>query len=206
MGSAATTVKEACCERQEKRYLSAGIKPGGDLVRSFTMRDYQADPGYQFRLQQGTQAIDRALASRGLFNSGKAVKDLTEYSQGLASDEFGNAFNRFQLQQGNRYNRLAGVAGVGQTAVNQLGQAGQNYASQVGQNITNAASNMGNAMMQGANARASGYVGTGNALSGAIGQGINYWQQQQALDGGQPQYPIQPYNQAAPNGVYSWFN
>jgi len=123
------------------------------------------DPSYQFRLGEGLKALDRQAAARGGLISGGALKAAQRYGQDFASQEFGNA-----------YNRLASLAGIGQTATNQLGQAGQ----------ANAA-NVGNLMTSGAAARASGYVGGANALTSGLGQYLNYSQNQSLLNRMGPQ-------------------
>lgn len=130
----------------------------GSLLRRFTMDDYLEDPGYQFRLQQGEQAINRAAAAAGRYDSGRALKDLGEFNSGLASQEFGNAYNRWNNDQTNIFNRLSGVAGTGQQATNQLAQMGQN-----------AATNIGNIQLQAGNAAAAGKIGSANAWGGALG-------------------------------------
>nr|WP_321328518.1 hypothetical protein [Alcaligenes faecalis] len=130
----------------------------GSLLRRFTMDDYLEDPGYQFRLQQGEQAINRAAAAAGRYDSGRALKDLNEFNSGLASQEFGNAYNRWNNDQTNIFNRLSGVAGTGQQATNQLAQMGQN-----------AATNIGNIQLQAGNAAAAGKIGSANAWGGALG-------------------------------------
>ena len=136
----------------------------GSLTRPFSMADYRADPGYQFRLSEGMNAIQNSAAARGNLLSGGTLKGITRYGQDAASQEYGNAYNRYNQNQGNTFNRLSGLSGTGQTAVNQLGQAGQNFAGNVGNiGMTNAA-NQGNAALVGANARASAYQGIGNAL------------------------------------------
>ena len=89
----------------------------------------------------------------------------------MASQEYTNAFNRYQAERQARLGPLQSLAGVGQTATQQIGQAGQNYAS-----------NAGEAMMSGAAARASGYMGQANALSSALGAGLNYSQNQQLIN------------------------
>lgn len=151
----------------------------GSLMRSFTMADYEADPGYAFRQQQGMQGIERSAAARGGLLSGAALKGIERFGQGLASEEYGNAYNRFQSNQANQYNRLASLAGVGQTANNALQQAGSQFANAMtGISQANAA-NQGNAMLAAGQARASGYAGIGNALSGAVAN----WPQQQQQQG-----------------------
>lgn len=130
----------------------------GSLLRRFTMDDYLEDPGYQFRLQQGEQAINRAAAAAGRYDSGRALKDLGEFNSGMASQEFGNAYNRWNNDQTNIFNRLSGVAGTGQQATNSLAQLGQN-----------AAANIGNIQLQAGNAAAAGKIGSANAWGGALG-------------------------------------
>jgi hypothetical protein len=57
---------------------------------------YQTSPGYNFQLQQGTQALDRSAAGAGLFGSGNAATALTQYGQGLANQDYGNWLARLQ--------------------------------------------------------------------------------------------------------------
>ncbi len=153
-------------------YSSGKVSPTGD----FTMNDFQADPGYQFRLDEGQKALERSAAARGGLMSGATMKALTRYSQGVASDEFQNAYNRFNNDRTNRFNRLASLAGTGQTANNQLAQAGQNYANQVSAN---------NAAM--GNAQAASSIASGNAVNNAIGTGMNTWMQYQMMNRAFPQ-------------------
>ncbi len=147
--------------------LTAGTAAGGDLMRSFSMADYEADPGYAFRLSEGMKAIERSAAARGGALSGGALRGIERYGQGLASEEYGNAFNRYTTNQTNRFNRLASVAGVGQTANAALGQAGSNYANAITGISQANATNQGNAILAAGNARASGYAGMGNAIASA---------------------------------------
>lgn len=144
----------------------------GSAMRDFGTADFQADPGYQFRLSEGMKGLERAAASRGGLLSGRAYKGLMDYGQGLASQEYGNAFNRFQTNRSNKLNPLQALAGTGQSATNQVSAAGQNYAS-----------GAGSAIMGGGNARASGYVGGANAINDSIG-GYRSNQLMQRLLGG----------------------
>ena len=162
--------------------VNSGLYPGdagpggeyGMFTKKFGMEDFEADPGYQFRLAEGEKAINRAAAARGGYDSGGTLKALNRYGQGMASDEYQNAFNRWNAQNNQIFNRFASIAGVGQTANQQLGSAGQNYANQVGTISQNNAANQGNALLAGSNARASGYTGFGNALA----SGLNAWSMQ----------------------------
>lgn len=117
-----------------------------------------AEPGYQFGLQQGRSALEGSAAAGGGLYSGRALKELTQFGNDYATTKYDNAFNRAQTAFGNRWNRLAGLAGVGQTANQQTTAAGQNYANSVG-NIA-----MGNANAQGAAGIAQANI-WGNALN-----------------------------------------
>jgi hypothetical protein len=103
----------------------------GSLLKNFGMDDYQADPGYQFRLSEGNKALERALASRGQFSSMNpaAAKALQDFGQQSASQEYGAAYDRYNMDQGNIFNRLAAITGIGQTATGQLTGQGNQYAN-----------------------------------------------------------------------------
>jgi hypothetical protein len=140
----------------------------GELLKSFSMADYEADPGYQFRISEGQKAIDRSAAARGGALSGGTIRAGERYASDLASQEYGNAYNRFNNDQANKYNRLAALSGVGQTAGGALTAAGQSFANNSGNILTNAAANVGDLQTQAANARASGYVSSGNTWGNAV--------------------------------------
>lgn len=118
----------------------------------------QDSNAYQWRLGQGLQSLDRSAAARGgLYNGGHSA-DLMSFGQGLASQEYGD-----------QWNRLAGLSGVGQTVNSQLGQLGASMAG----NIGNSLSNIGNA-------RQSAYqqIGQNNAqMAYGIGGALNNWYQ-----------------------------
>jgi hypothetical protein len=131
----------------------------------FGMSQFQADPGYAFRLSEGQKQLDRMAAIRGGQISGSALKAAARFGQEMGSQEYTNAFNRYQTERSARLNPLQSLAGFGQTSTNQLGAAGQSMAS-----------NVGEALGAGAQARASGYMGAANAISGGVGQYLNYQQ------------------------------
>lgn len=118
--------------------------------------DYSAfykSPGYDFRFDEGQRAIERSAAARGGLMSGGMGRELTRYGQGFASGEFNNYANR-----------LASLAGIGQTAVGQSGQLGSAAAGQVGQT----SGQLGQTILAGGQAQASGIVGAGNAWATGI--------------------------------------
>jgi hypothetical protein len=65
-----------------------------------TAADMAADPGYQFRLQQGQEALERSGAARGVTRTGGTLKDILDYGQRAASQEYGNVYNRMSGQYG----------------------------------------------------------------------------------------------------------
>jgi len=136
----------------------------GSLAKSFGTDQFQQDPGYAFRQSEGMKALERSAAARGSLLSGGTMKGIQRFGQDLASQEYQNAFNRYQVERAARLNPLQSLMGSGQSAANvTTGAAGQ-----MGQNV--AANQLGAGQ-----ARASGYVGVGNALSGianSIGQGF----------------------------------
>jgi hypothetical protein len=151
--------------------LTSGLKPGGEFNRNFTIADFNADPGYQFRMDQGSQALQRSAAARGGLLNGGTLRALDRYGQDYASNEYGNAYNRFNNDQTTRFNRLSALAGTGQTATNTTAQLGQNTANQISSNILGAG-----------NAAAAGYVGQSNAINNGISSLGNFYMQQQYLN------------------------
>lgn len=137
----------------------------------FSMAQFQADPGYGFRMSEGMKALERGAAARGGLLSGATLKGIQRFGQDLASQEYTNAFNRYQTERAARLQPLQSLAGVGQTTAQQIGQAGMQ-----------AAQNIGETQMSGAAARASGYVGGANALNQGLGTYLNYSQGQNLLN------------------------
>jgi len=138
--------------------------PGGEFNRSFSMADYQQDPGYAFRLSEGQKALERSASARGNLLGGAGLRAIDRYGQDYASNEYQNAYNRWQQQRTQQFNQLASLAGLGQTSTGQLGQAGSNTANQIGGNMMN--------LGAGESARA---LAQGNNWSGAINNGVNNW-------------------------------
>lgn len=148
-----------------------GVTAGGALVRPFSMKDYQADPGYAFRVSEGMKALDRTAAARGGLLSGATLKGAQRFGQESASQEYQNAYNRYTQNQQTQRNALASLAGIGQTASGQLQRAGEAYvgpASELQQGI--------------GNVRASGYIQGANALAGGMTNAVSAYQNQQLLN------------------------
>jgi len=136
------------------------------LAENYTPFDYNAmtaDPGYAFRLSEGQKALDSQAAARGGLISGNALRAAVGYGQDMGSQEYQNAFNRYQSQRAAQLAPLQSLAGVGQTTAANLGAAGQT-----------AASTAGNYLTSGAAANAAGQVGAANAYSNGLGTYLNY--------------------------------
>ena len=138
------------------------------LPMNEVMQDWQTEPGYEFRQQQGEDSVNRYLATTGMPFGGTAAKALMEYNQNLASNEYNNVYNRTASDRTDRYNRLAALAGMGQTSAQTVGNAGITGASNMGNIMMNSANMQGDYATQAANARASGMVGSANAWGGAL--------------------------------------
>ena len=161
--------------------LQTGLAPGGQFTKNFGPSDLQLDPSYQFRLNQGTQNLNASAAARGLLGSGQNLKDITDYGQGAASQEYQNAFNRYQTNQSNLYNRMAGMATMSQNAAAGVGNQGMQVANSMAQNTMNGVNSSNNYLTSGAASTAAGQMGQANAWSGAINTGLGGWQQSQQI-------------------------
>lgn len=161
---------------RQKPFYDVGVNALPELVAAskytpFTMDQFQADPGYAFRLSEGQKQLDRSAAARGGLISGGALKAAQRYGQEMGSQEYTNAFNRYQAERQARLGPLQAMTGMSQTTAQQLGSAGQQMASTVGEAQQNAAA-----------ARASGYVGQANALTSGLGTYLNYSQGQNMIN------------------------
>lgn len=143
----------------------------GKYARDFTMADYTADPGYGFRMSEGMKALERSAAARGGLLSGATLKGIQRFGQDLASQEYMNAFNRYQTNRSNQLNPLQSLMGAGQTSTNVLTGA----AGQTGQGMANTA-------MAGGQARASGYMNMANALNQGLSTGAGFAAQYPLLE------------------------
>lgn len=161
--------------KRQKPFYDVGVNALPELVSAskyepFTMAKFQADPGYAFRLSEGQKALERSAAARGGLLSGGTGKALQRFGQEMGSQEYTNAFNRYQAERTARLQPLQSLTGMGQSTGQQISNAGQQMASNVGEAIGN-----------GAAARASGYVGGANALTGGLNTYLNYSQGQNYL-------------------------
>ena len=146
-----------------------GAEGYGSAMRPFGMSDFQTDPGYAFRMKEGLKGLDQQAAARGGLISGNALRAAQQYGQELGSQEYQNAYNRYQTNRTNVLNPLQSLLGQGQSSANTLGSAGAGYASGAGSTMMNSAANIGNLNVAAGNARASGYTGAADAWNRALG-------------------------------------
>lgn len=181
-------------QANEAPWLSAGkgalnnlqgilAEPGQGWNETFkppTAEEASQYPGYQFQEQQGESALQNSAAAHGALYSGNTQEALARYGQQSAQSDYGNvynqAFQQYQQRYGehnNQLNRLAALAGVGQTAASTLGQEGQAAATNFGNISLTGGAQIGQDYQNAAAAEASGYVGAGNAFGGALGGASN---------------------------------
>lgn len=179
---------------QEQPFLQAGagastqlsdmLKPGGYLTQQFnpTMEQLENYPGFQFALKTGGQAVRNADTPGVGALSGAALKDLMSFNTGLASQYYGDYFNQFQTQQNNIFNRLSGLATLGQNAAGNLGTSSAYLGSGIAQ-----------AQAARAGALGAGYAGAANSVANTLPLYMLYQQNQ---GGSAP--PAGDYNGMAP--------
>jgi len=183
-------------QNQLRSFLGIGgdtTAPGyGKYARDFGMSDFTTDPGYQFRLEQGMRALNASAAAKGMGMSGANIKGATEYGQNLGSQEYQNAFNRYQTNRAAQLDPLFKLYSGGQASAAgsaaQAGALGQN----LGQTYTGLGQGLGQAAVAGGNAQASGYLNQANAVTNALNQGMSSYAQNQYLNNLGNRVPLAP--------------
>jgi hypothetical protein len=163
----------------------------GRYGRDFAMSDYEADPGYAFRLAEGNKALERSAAARGMVMSGQMFKGAQRFGQDLASQEYQNAFDRYQTNRSNQLNPLGTLMASGQGATNMLTGAAGQLGTQLGENAMGAG-----------NARASRYINQSNALTDALSGVTNAFTGYMGRGGGFGVRAPVPPPSATPYGGY----
>lgn len=166
--------------------LSGKMAPGGSLTKNFTLADFWADPvtqaSYQSGLDLGEKGLRNMAAARGSLNSGAQLKALTRFGTDYTGQQAAGSQARFAGDQTNLYNRLAGIAGTGQNATNNMVSSGSNTASTIAGLGANNASTIGGLLSSQGNARGAATLAGGNAYGSAFNTIGNYYGQQQTLD------------------------
>ena len=139
--------------------------PSNYFTRQFGANDLKSNlaPNYEFMKGQGIGATSNLLNTQGGI-AGNTLKGVTDYAENYASNAYQNAFSNFNVNQTNIYNRLASIAGLGQTANAQTAQAGVPIAGAIG-----------NAQMAAGASQAAGTVGATNAITGAANNAASWY-------------------------------
>tara|TARA_R110000868_G_scaffold99477_1_gene273707 strand:- start:1368 stop:2144 length:777 start_codon:yes stop_codon:yes gene_type:complete len=146
---------------------NAGAAGYGRYSKDFSMSDFEQDPGYAFRLKEGMSALNNQAAARGGLISGNALRAAQKYGQEMGSQEYSNAFNRYQTNRANQLQPLGSLLASGQSAAANQGSAAGQYGV-----------NAGNAYMAAGNAIGAGQLGSANSLAGGIQTGVSAYQNQ----------------------------
>lgn len=128
-----------------------------DINTPVTSADVMSDPGYQFGLDQGTTALNRRIAASGGRISGAALKAASRFGTDYASTGYGAAYQRRE----DRLNRLAALAGIGQTSTAGSAAAGSSSANA----ISGLLSSQGDASGAAQIAQGNIWANTGNQLA-----------------------------------------
>jgi hypothetical protein len=145
----------------------------GKYAQDFTMPEFTGDPGYQFRLKSGMDALNRSAAARGMGISGANIKGATEYGQNFGSNEYERAYNRalntFQTNRSNQLDPLYKLYTGGQASAANSAAAASNLGSNLGTTYSNLGTNLGKSATDAGAAEAGGYIAGGNAINQTIG-------------------------------------
>jgi len=114
-----------------------GNKDYGFLMKRFNNAEFEKDPGYQFRMDEGNRGISATQAARGGLLSGAAAKEAARYNQGFASNEYGNAYARFTGDQDSQYNKLTGIKQDGQSAATNMMSVNMGQGDRMAQGYNN---------------------------------------------------------------------
>ena len=170
-------------QNQLLNYLGLGNNTGvagyGKYAQDFGMSDFQADPGYAFRLSEGQKALDRSAAARGGLISGGALKAATRYGQDMGSQEYQNAYNRYQTNRTNQLQPLGSLMSMGQSAASNQGAAAGQYGVNAGNMIMGAGNATAGGITGAGNAQAAGQMGMANSFANALQTGATGYQNQQ---------------------------
>jgi hypothetical protein len=161
----------ATTQANNQPWLNAGREALGKLsplmdYKKFSMDDFHADPGYNFRLAEGQRGLDASAAARGGLQSGAALKAAAAYGQDMGSQEYQNAFNRYGVARDRAINPLMQMAGLGQSGTNSANAAAQGF----GNNASTIAMGQGDTQANANIARGSTYANTGNQLAQMLGR------------------------------------
>ena len=145
---------------------NTGAEGYGRYSKDFGMSDLQADPGYAFRLSEGQKALDRQAAARGGLISGGALKAAARYGQDMGSQEYGNAYSRYQTNRSNQLAPLGSIATMGANAATNSATAAGDYGSRGGRLLSDTGVTQGNALLAAQRSNNSAYGDIAKTIGG----------------------------------------
>ena len=167
--------------------------------QNYGAAQYQQSPGYQFQMDQGLGAISNAASAQGGVQSGNTLKALTTYGQGLANQDYQQAYQNYVANYGNAYNSASANANTSFNRLQTVTGSGQNAAAGLGALSSQTAGQVGNNIIGAGNATAAGTVGAANATTGAVNSGVNNLVQLAYL------YGMNPSTSGASTGGINWY-
>lgn len=186
---------------QGQNALNTLMAQYGNGGSTFNMSNFYQDPGYQFRLAEGQKALERSGAARGMTLSGAQAKALNSYGQGMASQEYQNAYNRFNTDQNNMFSRLYSLANMGLSASNGTANLSNAYSN----NMANGITALGDAQAAGTMAKYRNWQTQDSRAAGAW-SGNNNWSDSSQGFGMGGTFAGGSGSQWAPQGMYSTGN
>ena len=137
-----------------------------DFTRQFNNQDLnsQLAPNFDFMLNKGVNATKNALNVGNGLVSGNTIQGINDYAQNFAQNAYQQAFNNWNSQQSNIFNRLSNIAGLGQTANQTSAQAG-----------TSLGAGAANSMQNAGTAAGGGIVGATNAVTGGLNNALGWY-------------------------------
>jgi hypothetical protein len=170
---------------QEELDAAAGTMDPGYFTQEFSNDEFYRDPSYQFRLDEGMRALRAQQASGGNRFGSQSLKDITNFAQGAASQEYGSAYDRYMRNRQTVYDRLSNLAGLSSNTASAVSSAGQGFGANIASNTMAGVGAANQARMGGATATAGGIVGGTNAMVGGINNAANnYWMMDYLKKGG----------------------
>lgn len=171
-------------------WQDAGLKALSNYANnpafSFSYNDMTADPSYQFRLQQGADALDQSASARGNLLSGGQAKAMQSYGQNMASQEYGNAYNRALQNYNTNANTQLNLANIGRGAAGQTQNALVNNANNVSSTYMNNANNQAAQQNAIGTAQANGVNGIATSINNGVANALYAYGANPSVGGGTP--------------------
>lgn len=143
-------------------YSEAGVSSLSQLQSGDFAKNLEMDPGYQFRLKQGQNALRGGASAQGNLNSGATLKALERYGQDYASNEYQNAYQR-------NYDRLSQLAGLGYNAKQNQFNASGSYGNSLSNNMMSYGNQVSNNFTGLGNAQAANQIAQQNSQNQLLG-------------------------------------